>query len=441
MTFFLFNRMSSPAPGYTRTGAAIQCHAGARLVTSDRNVPPVTNPRVAILFAAVATGLVVCVILLPAVAFQSAIAGLRIWWDVVFPALLPFFIGSEILVGLGVVHFLGVLMEPLMRPLFNVPGTGSFVMAMGLASGYPIGTVLTSRLTKEGLCNPVEGERLMSFTNTADPLFMSGAVATGMLGLPAAGGAIMFGHYLGALGVGLLLRFHAPHAPTSRPPDTGGDRNRSLLRRAIDALLAARARDGRPFGQLLGDAVKNSVNTLLMIGGFIILFSVLIQVLRAIGLVGILAALVGRVTALFGLNPGLTPSFISGFFEISIGNQGASQAAAPLVDRIVAASVITAWSGISVVAQVAAIIQGTGMRLYPYVLSRVVHAVLAGILTWIYVTHIHLPTSTFVGGAPFTWAGALTASTRAFLLSASGLFAVAFLGAVYRSVRFVRFKA
>ena len=44
--------------------------------------------------------------------------------------------------GMGVVHFIGVLMEPLMRPLFNVPGTGAFVLAMGIASGYPLGAAL-----------------------------------------------------------------------------------------------------------------------------------------------------------------------------------------------------------------------------------------------------------------------------------------------------------
>ena len=53
---------------------------------------------------------------------------------------------------LGVVHMMGVFLEPVMRPLFNVPGTGSFVMAMGLASGFPIGAILTAELRSR---NPV----------------------------------------------------------------------------------------------------------------------------------------------------------------------------------------------------------------------------------------------------------------------------------------------
>lgn len=34
------------------------------------------------------------------------------------------FIVSEMLIGFGVVKFIGILLEPFMRPLFRVPGVG-----------------------------------------------------------------------------------------------------------------------------------------------------------------------------------------------------------------------------------------------------------------------------------------------------------------------------
>lgn len=131
----------------------------------------VRGPAAALAAAAAATALVVAMVAYPDVAFQAAVRGLRLWWDIVFPALLPFFIGGQVLMGLGVVHFVGVFLEPLMRPLFNLPGIGGFVTAMGLASGYPIGALLTARLRRDGAVTVVEGERLMSFANTADPVF------------------------------------------------------------------------------------------------------------------------------------------------------------------------------------------------------------------------------------------------------------------------------
>ena len=75
----------------------------------------------AYLMAAAAVALAAALILHPSEAFDAAVKGLEVWWNVVFPALLPFFIGSEILMGLGVVHYLGVLLEPLMRPVLTCP--------------------------------------------------------------------------------------------------------------------------------------------------------------------------------------------------------------------------------------------------------------------------------------------------------------------------------
>ncbi len=93
--------------------------------------------------------------------------------------LIAFFITSEILLGFGVVHFMGELLEPLMKPLFNVPGVGAFVLAMGFASGYPMGAKLTTRLREQNMVTRSEGERLVAFTSTSDPLFLFGAIAVG----------------------------------------------------------------------------------------------------------------------------------------------------------------------------------------------------------------------------------------------------------------------
>lgn len=110
-------------------------------------------------------------VLHPQAALQASIRGLNIWWEVVFPSLLPFFIIAELLISIGVVKFIGVILEPLMRPLFRVPGIGGFVWAMGMASGFPAGAKLSARLRKSNQLTQIEAERLVSFTNSSNPLF------------------------------------------------------------------------------------------------------------------------------------------------------------------------------------------------------------------------------------------------------------------------------
>ena len=53
----------------------------------------------------------ICVVMYSEQAFKAAVDGLRVWWEIVFPALLPFFILAELLMGLGVVHGMGAIQK------------------------------------------------------------------------------------------------------------------------------------------------------------------------------------------------------------------------------------------------------------------------------------------------------------------------------------------
>jgi len=380
----------------------------------------------AFILAALAAGLTLSLVFFPDASLEAAKQGLELFLTVVFPSLLPFFILSEVMLGLGVVHFIGVLFEPLMRPLFNVPGEGAFALSMGLAAGYPMDAVITSRFRKMDLCNRVEGERLLAFTNTADPLFIFGAVAVGMFGLPALGGVLALAHYLSALSVGLVFRFYS-----RRTPPSGRDRPRSghIVVRAGRELLKARREDGRPLGRLVGDAVNDSVRTLLMICGFIMLFSAFVAIADKVGLASWLGWPFRLVFRALGLHPSLVDSAIAGLFEIDLGTVAASRAAAPFVQKALMASAVIAWSGLSVHGQVASVITGTDIRMGPYFLARLVHAVFAAVYTLVLVPLMLGPAAAAaLGGAvagavpPGTGAAGASGSAAATLLHGLSVF-------------------
>lgn len=205
-----------------------------------------------IMAAAVAILLTVFIIIFSEDAFKAALEGLRVWWEIVFPSLLPFFIISEFLMGLGVVHFMGALLEPLMRPVFKVPGVGAFALAMGLASGYPIGAKITGNLRRKKLCSKTEAERLVSFTNTADPLFMVGAVAVGMFHRPELGITLAAAHYISSILVGFILRFYKGEESEEIPLQEERQLKTNIIIKAVNELIQARKKDGRSIGELWG---------------------------------------------------------------------------------------------------------------------------------------------------------------------------------------------
>ena len=343
-----------------------------------------------ILTALVTVLITILIIIFSEETFQAALGGLQVWWEVVFPSLLPFFIIAEVMMGLGIVHFLGALLEPLMRPVFKVPGVGAFAMAMGLASGYPIGAKITANLRRSQLCTKTEAERLISFTNTADPLFMVGAVAVGMFHRPELGLIIAGSHYISCLIIGFLMRFYSgdekkQNNQKSSSPDEKETETGNIFNKAINELIAARKSDGRGLGKLIGDAVRESINTLLMIGGFIILFSVITNLFSVTGIIEVLKNVITFLLQPFGLSGAMVLPLISGIFEISNGTNLASQAAAPLSEQVIVCSMIIAWSGLSVHGQVATMINGTDIDLKPYIIARISQALLAGFITFLFL--------------------------------------------------------
>ncbi|HWO95105.1 MAG TPA: sporulation integral membrane protein YlbJ [Bacillus sp. (in: firmicutes)] len=327
--------------------------------------------------AASAFVLVSALIIYPKEAFDASLRGLNMWWTVVFPSLLPFFIFSEMLIGFGVVRFIGVVLEPFMRPLFRVPGSGGFVLAMGMASGFPAGAKLTARLRQEGQITASEAERLVSFTNSSNPLFIFGAIAVGFFKNPSIGLILALSHYLGNICVGFLMRFHGNNDRTDER-----DKRPYSFKTALREMHHTRLKDNRPIGKLLGDAVTSSIQTLLMIGGFIILFSVLNRLLFLMGITTLFSHFFSYLLLLFGFSQELSLPLISGIFEITLGSQMTSKASdSVLWQQIAIVSFILAFSGFSVQAQVASILAETDIRFSPFFVARLFHGLFSVILS------------------------------------------------------------
>lgn len=345
-----------------------------------RAVPGMNTGQAArLLWTVCALAFAVSMVFHPGEVFEGAAMGLKTWWNIVFPSLLPFFIVSDLLMSFGLVHFIGVLTEPLMRPLFNVPGSGSFVLCVGYTSGYPIGAMVTARLRSQRLCTRVEAERLISFTNNSSPLFMLVAVSVGMFGRPDLGVFIAGAHYLANLTLGFLLRFYGRNDREILP--LRGNPHESILTRAVRELTSAWRKETRPMGKIIGDSVKNAINNLLAIGGFIILFAVVIKLFAKAGLISLMAGMLGALLYPLGFSPEIMPALASGFLEMTIGSKTAAESEAPLIQQLVAVAMILAWSGLSVQAQVAGMISETDIRMLPFILSRVAHAALAAFYT------------------------------------------------------------
>lgn len=330
---------------------------------------------ISIIYASFIIFIAASVIYFPQTVLSASKRGLEMWAGVVFPSLLPFFIVAELFIAFGVVHFIGVLCEPFMRPLFNVPGVGGFVWVMGMASGYPSGAKFTARLRQEGQLSQIEAERLVSFTNSSNPLFIIGAVAIGFFHDQQLGILLALTHYISNFFVGICMRFYKKNEREHyiREPFS--------IKRAFQKLHQTRMKDKRPFGKILGDAVIHSIQTLLLIGGFIILFSVLINIIQEVKLALFFSHFIGVILNFADLPKELAIPVLSGLFEITLGaHEIALVEKSSMLMKAIVMSFILAFNGMSVQAQVASILAETDIRFRPYFFARLIHGLISCIV-------------------------------------------------------------
>lgn len=326
----------------------------------------------------IALVLLLAIFLNPKESFQAALFGLNIFLQSVFPALLPFFITSEIMIGLGMVDFISVLLTPIMRPVFRCPGNSSFVWIMSMTSGYPSGARITAQLYNQKKINTYEAQRILSFCSTSGPLFMISAVGIGMMGSVEGGRVILTAHYTAAVLIGLLFRFYRSreYVMKHKGVQSSKVKNRThqmipgamkrqdkAFTQALATLIASRKKDGRPFGQLMGDSVRNSVNTLLVVGGFIMLFSVLIALLMQ------------------WIDHPLIKVLVGGLFEVTTGCKLISDSMLSMQAKIAIASFFIGWSGLSILAQSTSLLSGTGVKISVFMLGKLLHGLVSAALS------------------------------------------------------------
>lgn len=358
--------------------------------------------------------LAVILITYPGQAFDASVKGLKMWWEIVFPSLLPFFITAELLISFGVVTFIGVLFEPIMRPLFNVPGGGSFAWMMGMASGYPSGAKITTRLREENILTKIEAERLVSFTNASSPLFIFGAIAVGFFHNAQLGLLIAVAHYIGNALVGICMRFHGRKQEKNHPIKPS---KTFSMTRAFKEMHQTRMKHNHPLGHMLGQAVTQSIQSLLMIGGFIILFSVLTSLLLVTGITTLIVHCIQFFFHIIGIPLAFALPFLSGLFEITIGAQMIAQIHTdPILHHVILVSFMLGFNGLSVQAQVASIISKTDIRFYPYLFARILHGTFASILVVFLYHPLYLAKTTETVGYSVNQSHHTTFAEKIFLL-------------------------
>ena len=301
-------------------------------------------------------------VLLPEQCIASASRGVKLCVEVIIPSLLPFFICSKILLKNGFAEKISVPLRFVMRPLFNVPGCGSFAFIMGIISGCPVGAKTVTDMYERSMCTKAEAQRLLCFCNNSGPLFIIGSVATGMLGFGEIGLLLYVSHLISAIAVGIIV---------------SGYRRREVIKKNIGSM-------NNVSDNLLGESVTESVSLVGYVCGFVIFFAVAVEIIKQSGVVMLIAQHFKSKSIVSGI--------IYGMCEMTNGISSLSSLSVT-VPQLCAVSFVLGFGGLSVMLQVYGIVKKYNFSFAMFAAAKFVQGIISAVVTvaMLNFTNIDMP--------------------------------------------------
>jgi len=291
------------------------------------------------------------ILLNSSIVINTVIKSIDIFKNSIFPSLFPFFIISELLVNYGFVEFISNIFKPLMNKFFKVNSKCAFILVMSMISGFPSNSKYTKDLYLKGEINELEATKVLIFTHFSNPLFILGAISITFLNNKKTGLFILLIHYLSNFVVGFLLR-NVIKTPVNNP-------NMNIKKETLS------------FSNILSTSILNAFNTLFLILGTIIVFLVITNLLNEYIL----------------FNPYIK-GIISGILEMTGGISNISVLNITLKEKSTIIGMILSFGGISVHMQVKSIISDTPIKYQPYLIARLLHSSITGLLIYFLFDYI-----------------------------------------------------
>lgn len=274
----------------------------------------------------------------------------------VVPSLFPFFVCSRMLIEMGVAEKLSKLLFPVMKPIFGVGGGGALALVLGILSGYPVGASAAADLAKSGQCTKSEAEKLLGYCNNSGPLFILGALGTGLLGNVLLGWILYISHIMSAFTVALLMR-------------------------AVPCKISCKAKNNsssqnRHFGEIMAKSVGDGADAVFTVCGFVIIFAIVAEGIEYSGIF--------HIFSFAGVDYNLCKAFVYGLLEPVGGTVMAAKTFLNYpVMQCAALSAVLGWSGISVHLQVLGIIKKEGLSAKYYFLGKLGMTVISPVYTYV----------------------------------------------------------
>lgn len=290
--------------------------------------------------------LFIIMLLFPSETFRGASNGLLLWFQTILPTLLPFIILSNLLIYTNATYYISRVLRPLLQPIFRVSDESCYAILVGFLCGYPMGAKVISDLVKNECITKCEGQYLLSFCNNTSPMFLVSYVVMQNLKTPSLLLATLLILFLTPVFCSVIFRMFYRE-------NSGYNPSYNTRKLRFDFML-------------FDNAIMNGFETITKVGGYIMIFSIL-----------------------FTLGNRLSFNWFLPVLEISNGIPWIANKGLPLCIAFPLILALTSFGGLCAVMQTYSMIQESGLRIFPYIIQKLITATVTSLFAYFYVLFIH----------------------------------------------------
>ena len=230
---------------------------------------------------------------------------------------------------------------------------------------------------KKNICTKEECERLLSFTNNSGPLFILGTVGITMFRNSTIGLLLLITHLLGSFTVGFIFKFWKNNKTNNRSSNPFNETS------TINTVHLSN------LGEVLSKSITNSISTIFLIGGFIVVFSIINAILSSTNIIKYFSFIFVPIFNVLNVDISFIEPLLFGIFEITNGINNISNILTKNISfNIIFTAFLLGFGGISILLQVWSIVSKTDLSIKPYIIGKLLHGFFSSLYTFLLISFL-----------------------------------------------------
>lgn len=303
------------------------------------------------------------IILFPLPSFEGAKDGLLLWFNTVLPTLLPFMIISNLIINTGIANILGKFLYPIFRGFFRLSPNACYPVLIGFLSGIPVSAKAISDLVNSNELDVNEGQYILSFSNNPSPIFIMTYIAVSQLHMPSVRFHLLLINYISGILAALIYFKLIPLIKNIF------SKNYYVTIQELKLPLSQGKTSIKFDFSIFDTAIMDSFEVITKVGAYIILFSIPARIILA-------SNFISSYIKFFSIS----------LLEITTGISHISSNFDNINIKIVLIAAITAFGGLSALAQTNSVINNSRLSIVIYFKNKIIHMLIATILAILYTS-------------------------------------------------------